>query len=162
MMAVGKLSPAQVGIAYGNIDPRVEQVRVQARSASQPVPATQVVALGDRHAEMIYVTAAIGTSMRDVRPRDPSPPAHRGARSTSSPSKYRRAEGLVGDAAQAQPNQERAAVRACACAARQRDARARERRAVARARHLAQQRRAGDLRRLVAARALRARRRCHH
>ena len=49
----------------------------------------------------------------------------------------RRAEGLERDAAQAQPGEERAALRAGARAARQPRRRARERRALARARHLA-------------------------
>ncbi|HEY3833596.1 MAG TPA: adenylosuccinate lyase [Acidimicrobiia bacterium] len=62
MMAVGKLSGA-VG-TYSNIDPSVEQY-VCEHLGLQPVPATQVVAR-DRHAEMMYVTAAIGTTCETI------------------------------------------------------------------------------------------------
>ena len=73
---------------------------------------------------------------RAARDRDPPPPAHRGARGGGAVSR-RRAEGLLVDAAQAQPDHQRADQRPRAGAARQRLGGARERRAVARARHLA-------------------------
>ena len=58
-IAVGKLSGA-VG-TYSNIDPEVEEF-VCAALRLTPVPATQVIAR-DRHAELLYACAALGTSM---------------------------------------------------------------------------------------------------
>ncbi len=58
-IAVGKLSGA-VG-TYSNIDPAVE-ARVCERLGLTPVPATQVIAR-DRHAEVLYAVAALGTSI---------------------------------------------------------------------------------------------------
>jgi adenylosuccinate lyase len=58
-IAVGKLSGA-VG-TYSNIDPAVEAY-VCERLGLTPVPATQVIAR-DRHAEVLYACAALGTSM---------------------------------------------------------------------------------------------------
>jgi adenylosuccinate lyase len=58
-IAVGKLSGA-VG-TFSNIDPRVE-AHVCAALGLTPVPATQVIAR-DRHAEVLYACAALGTSM---------------------------------------------------------------------------------------------------
>jgi adenylosuccinate lyase len=58
-IAVGKLSGA-VG-TYSNIDPAVEQ-SVCAALGLTPVPATQVIAR-DRHAELVYACAAIGTTI---------------------------------------------------------------------------------------------------
>lgn len=58
-IAVGKLSGA-VG-TYSNIDPRVEAF-VCERLGLAPVPATQVIAR-DRHGELLYACAALGTSM---------------------------------------------------------------------------------------------------
>jgi adenylosuccinate lyase len=58
-IAVGKLSGA-VG-TYSNIDPAVEE-SVCAALGLTPVPATQVIAR-DRHAEVLYACAALGTSM---------------------------------------------------------------------------------------------------
>jgi adenylosuccinate lyase len=58
-IAVGKLSGA-VG-TYSNIDPAVEDY-VCAHLGLTPVPATQVIAR-DRHAEVLYACAAIGTSI---------------------------------------------------------------------------------------------------
>lgn len=58
-IAVGKLSGA-VG-TFSNIDPEVEAYVCQALGL-QPVPATQVVAR-DRHAELLYACAAVGTTM---------------------------------------------------------------------------------------------------
>jgi adenylosuccinate lyase len=58
-IAVGKLSGA-VG-TYSNIDPAVEEY-VCARLGLAPVPATQVIAR-DRHAELLYACASLGTAM---------------------------------------------------------------------------------------------------
>ena len=58
-IAVGTLSGA-VG-TFSNIDPAVEAF-VCARLGLTPVPATQVIAR-DRHAEVLYACAALGTSM---------------------------------------------------------------------------------------------------
>ena len=58
-IAVGKLSGA-VG-TYSNIDPKVEAYVCEKLGLS-PVPATQVIAR-DRHAEVLYACAALGTSM---------------------------------------------------------------------------------------------------
>jgi len=58
-IAVGKLSGA-VG-TYSNIDPSVEAY-VCERLGLRPVPATQVIAR-DRHAEVLYALAALGTAM---------------------------------------------------------------------------------------------------
>ena len=58
-IAVGKLSGA-VG-TFSNIDPAVEEYVCQ-RLGLTPVPATQVIAR-DRHAEVLYACAAIGTSI---------------------------------------------------------------------------------------------------
>ena len=58
-IAVGKLSGA-VG-TFSNIDPAVEAY-VCAHLGLTPVPATQVIAR-DRHAQVLYACAALGTSM---------------------------------------------------------------------------------------------------
>ena len=58
-IAVGKLSGA-VG-TYSNIDPAVEALVCQALGLA-PVPATQVIAR-DRHAQVLYALAALGTSI---------------------------------------------------------------------------------------------------
>jgi adenylosuccinate lyase len=58
-IAVGKLSGA-VG-TYSNIDPDVEAYVCEALGLV-PVPATQVIAR-DRHAEVLYACAALGTTM---------------------------------------------------------------------------------------------------
>ena len=58
-IAVGKLSGA-VG-TFSNIDPSVETY-VCAHLGLAPVPATQVIAR-DRHAQVLYACAALGTSM---------------------------------------------------------------------------------------------------
>jgi adenylosuccinate lyase len=62
MIAVGKLSGA-VG-TYSNIDPSVEQYVCQ-HLGLEAVPATQVLAR-DRHAELLYVCAAIGTTCETI------------------------------------------------------------------------------------------------
>src|ERR1035437_6812759 len=58
-IAVGKLSGA-VG-TFSNIDPAVEEY-VCSRMGLTPVPATQVIAR-DRHAEVLYACASLGTAM---------------------------------------------------------------------------------------------------
>ena len=90
---------------------------------------------------------ARGRRPRALRHRGPPPPAHRGARGRGAVP--RGPEGLVGDAAQAQPDRVRAHLRHRAPAARLRAGRARERRALARARHLALVRGAGRAARRV-------------
>ncbi|CAB4788140.1 MAG: adenylosuccinate lyase [Actinobacteria bacterium] len=61
-IAVGKLSGA-VG-TFSNIDPEVENF-VCTRLGLAPVPATQVIAR-DRHAEVLYSLAAVGTTIEQV------------------------------------------------------------------------------------------------
>ena len=61
-VAVGKLSGA-VG-TYSNVDPAVE-ASVCSRLGLTPVPATQVLAR-DRHAELLYACAAIGTTVETI------------------------------------------------------------------------------------------------
>lgn len=61
-IAVGKLSGA-VG-TYSNISPSVEEF-VCAKLGLRPVPATQVIAR-DRHAEVLYALAAIGTTIEQI------------------------------------------------------------------------------------------------
>ena len=61
-IAVGKLSGA-VG-TYSNIDPRVEDHVCRALGL-EPVPATQVIAR-DRHAELLYACAAVGTTVEAI------------------------------------------------------------------------------------------------
>ena len=73
-----------------------------------PVPATQVVAR-DRHAEFLYARNG-GRVRRELRPRDPPPPADRGARGRGAVPRGH-PEGLERDAAQAQPVALRTAVR---------------------------------------------------
>lgn len=60
-IAVGKLSGA-VG-TFSNVDPAVEEF-VCRQLGLEPVPATQVIAR-DRHAEVLYACAAIGTSIEE-------------------------------------------------------------------------------------------------
>ena len=91
---------------------------------------------------------------RDDRDRGAPPPAHRGRRGRGGV--QGRAEGLVGDAPQAQPDHGRATVGSRPHPARQPLRRARRREPLARARHLALVGRAGDPSRLLAARVLRA------
>ena len=79
---------------------------------------------------------------RALRDGDPPPAAHRGARGRGAVP--RRAEGLERDAAQAQPDRHRADHRPGPRAARLRAGGRGGRRALARARHLALRRRAGD------------------
>jgi adenylosuccinate lyase len=59
-VAVGKLSGA-VG-AYGNVDPRVEEIALQALALGREDVATQVVGR-DRHAELLAALAILGSSL---------------------------------------------------------------------------------------------------
>jgi adenylosuccinate lyase len=61
-VSVGKLSGA-VG-TYSNVDPQVEAY-VCAALGLEPTPASQVIAR-DRHAQLLYATAAIGTTLESV------------------------------------------------------------------------------------------------
>ena len=61
-VAVGKLSGA-VG-TYSNIDPLVESFVCRTLGLT-PVPATQVIAR-DRHAELLYACAAVGTTVETI------------------------------------------------------------------------------------------------
>ena len=91
--AVGHLRRERPGGRGG----RAEAARPRARERLDPGGAARPprrAAVGDR---------AGGRGPRAVRHRDPPPPAHRGARGRGAVP-GRRAEGLVGDAAQAQPD----------------------------------------------------------
>ena len=81
--------------------------------AGRPARPPRRAAAGDR---------AGGRRAGALRHRDPPPAAHRGARGRGAVPR-RAAEGLVGDAAQAQPDHDRADHRAGAAAARLRDRR---------------------------------------
>ena len=131
-MRVGKLSGA-VG-TYAAADPEVERIACE-RLGLEPAPSSTQVVQRDRHAELLSRARAPRVVARPLRARDPAPRAHRGARGRGAV--RQRPEGLVGDAAQAQPDRRRADLRARARRARRRARRARERRALARARHLA-------------------------
>ena len=131
-IAVGKLSGA-VG-TYSNIDPAIE-AHVCAALGLRPVPATQVLAR-DRHAEYLYACASVGATIEAIATELRHLQRSEVARGRGAV--RRRAEGLLGDAAQAQPDHRRAARRHGAGAARLSRRRPRGRRAVARARHLAQ------------------------
>ena len=149
-VAVMKLSGA-VG-TYSNIPPEVEALRRRRARAARRSPATQVIAR-DRHAR-VPVRVRIGRG--DVRAdggRTPPPAAHRGARGAGGVQAG--PEGLVGDAAQAQPDLGRDDLGSGPRAARQSVGGPAGRGAVARARHLALVGRAGDPARLVAAGVLR-------
>ena len=130
--SVGALSGA-VG-TYAANGPELEAAVLERLGLAREDVSTQVVAR-DRHAELLSAMALAGaglerfatevrhlqrTEVREVRGAVP-----------------RRPEGLVGDAAQAQPDRERADHRHRAAAARLRAGRARGRGALARARHLA-------------------------
>ncbi len=73
-IAVGKLSGA-VG-TFSNIDPAVETY-VCSRLGLVPVPATQVIAR-DRHAEVLYACASLGTAVEQFALEVRLPRAHRG------------------------------------------------------------------------------------
>ena len=130
---------------YSATDPAFE-ARVLSRLGVEPEPVSTQVVPRDRHAELLQAIALAGAGLErlaaEIRHlqrtevREAEEPFRAGA------------EGLERDAPQAQPDHQRAHHRAGPRAARQRDGRRRERRAVARARHLALGRRAGDPARL--------------
>ena len=111
-------------------------------SGSQPAPVSSQVIQRDRHAELMTRARDHRRVAREVRARDPRPAEDRDRRGRGAVRQG--AEGLVGDAAQAQPDRLRADHRPGAAGPRQRDGGARERRALARARHLALVGRARD------------------
>ena len=79
-------------------------------SGLEPDPVSTQVIARDRHAELLSRARAQRLVARPVRDRDPPPRAHRGARGRGAV--RRRDEGLLGDAAQAQPEGRRADLRA--------------------------------------------------
>jgi adenylosuccinate lyase len=103
-VSVGALSGA-VG-TYAATSPDFEQ-RVLARLGLAAEDVSTQVVPRDRHAELLQAIALAGRGPRAVRHRDPPPAAHRGARGRGAVPR-RQAEGLVGDAAQAQPDRLRA------------------------------------------------------
>ena len=131
-VAVGKLSGA-VG-TFSNIDPSVEAY-VCAALGLEPVPATQVIAR-DRHAEYLWACASVGADDRAHRDRGPPPGPQRGGRGGGAVRGG--PEGLLVDAAQAQPHPVRAPVRDGPRAARLSRGGAGGRGPLARAGHLAQ------------------------
>ena len=112
------------------------------RLGLQPAPVSSQVIQRDRHAELLTALAITGASLEKFALEI------RGLQKTEigevEEPFAQGAEGLVGDAAQAQPDRLRADLRPGAAAARQRHGGAREHRAVARARHLALVGRARD------------------
>ena len=130
-VSVGALSGA-VG-TYAANGPEVEEAVLKRLGLAREDVSTQVVPR-DRHAELLEAIALGRRGARALRHRDAPPPAHGGARGRGAVPRGR-AEGLVGDAAQAQPDRLRAHHRDRAAAARLRPGRARERGAMARARH---------------------------
>ena len=135
-------------------EPEVERVACE-RLGLEPAPSsTQVLAARPPRRAALGAGAARLVA-RPLRDRDPPPRAHRGARGRGAVRP--RPEGLVGDAAQAQPDHGRAHLRDRAGRAGQLARRARERRPLARARHLALLGRADRPARLVPRRRLHAR-----
>ena len=85
---------------FANIDPRVEAY-VAEKLGLVPEPVSTQMIPRDRHAAFFMALALIAAGDRAARDRDPPSAAHRTARGRGV---FRaRAEGLVGDAAQAQP-----------------------------------------------------------
>ena len=112
-LRVGKLSGA-VG-TYAAAEPEVERVACE-RLGLEPAPSSTQILQRDRHAELLSALALARLVARPLRDRDPPPRAHRGARGRGAVRP--RPEGLVGDAAQAQPDHRRAHLRARARGAR--------------------------------------------
>ena len=113
----GALSGA-VG-TYAANGPELEEAVLARLGLAREDVSTQVVAR-DRHAQLLNAIALAGAGPRAVRHRGPPPPAHGGARGRGAVP--RRPEGLVRDAAQAQPDRVRAHLRASrgCCAATRR------------------------------------------
>ena len=106
-MRVGKLSGA-VG-TYASADPEVERVACE-RLGLEPAPASTQIIQRDRHAELLAALAVVAASLEkfalEIRHLARTEVA-RGRGAVPS-----RPEGLVGDAAQAQPDHGRADLRA--------------------------------------------------
>ena len=134
-MRVGKLS-GTVGV-YAGGDPDVERLVCERLGLEREPAATQVIPR-DRLAERRVRARPPRRVDRALRDRDPPPRSDGGARGDGAVRAW--PEGLVRDAAQAQPDRRRAPLRARTSRPRGRDCRARERRALARARHLALER----------------------
>ncbi len=137
--AIGKLSGA-VG-TYASVPPAIERRVMEAlglarRADLDPGRAARPPRRGDAG------DRPRGRRAGALRDRGPQPAAHRGARGGGAV--RRGSEGLLGDAAQAQPDPLGANLRAGPRAAWLRPGGGRERRPVARARHLSLGRRAGD------------------
>ena len=139
VISVGKLSGA-VG-TFAHLPPSIE-ADVCRRLGLEPAPVASQVIQRDRHAELLAALAITGASLEKFALEI------RGLQKTEigevEEPFAQGAEGLVGDAAQAQPDRLRADCRPGAAAARQRPRGAREHRALARARHLALVGRARD------------------
>ena len=127
-LRVGKLSGA-VG-TYAAAEPEVERVACE-RLGLEPAPSSTQVLQRDRHAELLSALALARLVARPLRDRDPPSRPHRGARGRGAVRP--RPEGLVGDAAQAQPDHGRAHLRDRPRRAGQLPRRPRERRPLARA-----------------------------
>ena len=119
---------------FAHIDPRVEEHVAKAMGLAVEPISTQVIPR-DRHAMYFATLGVIAVVGRTPRHRDPASAAHRGAGSRGI--LLRGPEGLLVDAAQAQPGADGKPHRPVADGARLCDAGDGERRAVARARHLA-------------------------
>ena len=143
-MRVGKLSGRGRPVRGDRPGGRADRVRTaRARTCAEldadpPARPPRRAAVRARAARLVA---------RPLRDGDPAPRAHRGTGGRGAVRAW--AEGVVGDAAQAEPDHGRADLRPRACRAGERAGRARERRALARARHLALLRRARRASRLV-------------
>ena len=113
---------------FATLGPEYEE-RVALKLGLKTEPISTQVVPRDRHAELLSAIALAGVRPGALRHRDPPPAAHRGARGRGAVRQG--PEGLVGDAAQAQPGRVRAHHGPLARAARQRPGGAGERRAVA-------------------------------
>ena len=136
-MRVGKLAGA-VG-TYGGGDPEVERLACE-RLGLVPEPAATQVVPRDRYAELLSALAVTAASLDRFATRSAISPAPRFARCRS---RFEGPEGLIGDAAQAEPGRRGANLRPRPRRARGRRRRLRERRPLARARHLPLERGAG-------------------
>ena len=96
-MRVGKFSGA-VG-TFAHLEPELEE-KICARLGLKAAPMSSQVIQRDRHANYLATLAVIGLVAGQDRGGNPAPAAHRGARGGRV--LQRKAEGLVGDAAQAQ------------------------------------------------------------
>ena len=122
-MRVGKLSGA-VG-TYAAVDPEVERIACE-RLGLEPAPSSTQILQRDRHAELLAALALLAASLErfalEIRHL-----ARTEVREVEEPFGAR-PEGLVGDAAQAQPDRRRADLRPRPRRPRLRGRRARERR----------------------------------